>query len=90
MLSLEKRVKRIAQHFVYEGNTPYTRQSFVDAVTPVLDDAVGGDGVKEYAIKCDDELNTPEVIENNELRCRIAVKPVKCVDFIVIDFITTR
>jgi len=30
------------------------------------------------------------VIENNELRCRIAVKPVKTVDFIVIDLIATR
>jgi hypothetical protein len=30
------------------------------------------------------------VIENNELRCKIAVKPVKVVDWIVIDLISTR
>ncbi len=90
MLHLEKRIGRIARRFVYEGNTPYTRQSFVDAITPVLEDAVRGDGIREYAVKCDDELNTAEVIENNELRCKIAVKPVKTVDYIVIDFIATR
>lgn len=76
--------------FVYEGNTPYTRQRFVDTIRPVLEEAVSGDGVREYAIKCDDELNTPEVIENNELRCKIGIKPVKVADFIVIDFIITR
>lgn len=90
MLYLEKRIGRIARRFVYEGNTPYLRNSFVDACSSILEDAVKGDGVKEYAIKCDDELNTPQVIENNELRCRIAVKPVKVVDFIVVDLISTR
>ena len=49
-----------------------------------------GDGIKEYGIKCDDELNTTQVIENNELRCKIAIKPVKVVDWIIIDLISTR
>ena len=39
------------------------------------------------AKKCDDELNTTEVIENNEMRCKIAVRPVKVADWIVVDFI---
>ena len=90
MLYLEKRVVRIARRFVYEGNTPYRRQLFVDTIRPIFEDAVKRDGVVEYAIKCDDELNTTQVIENNEMRCKIAVKPVKCVDFIVVDFIASR
>ena len=90
LLYLEKRSVQIARRFVYEGNTPYLRQLFVDTLRPVFEDAVLRDGLREYAIKCDDELNTDQVIENNELRCRIAVKPVKCVDFIVIDLIATR
>ena len=90
LLYLEKRTARLARRFVYEGNTPYLRQTFVDMIKPIYEDAVHRDGLREYAIKCDDELNTPQVIENNELRCRIAVKPVKTVDFIVIDLIATR
>ena len=90
MLYLEKRTVQIARRFVYEGNTPYLRQQFVDALRVVYEDAVTRDGIVEYAIKCDDELNTPQVIENNELRCRIAVKPYKVVDFIRIDLIATR
>ena len=90
LLYLEKRTARIARRFVYEGNTPYLRQLFVDTLRPLYEDAVRRDGLREYAIKCDDELNTAQVIENNELRCRIAVKPVKIVDHIVIDLIATR
>ena len=90
MLYLEKQTVRIARWFVYEGNTPYMRQRFVDTLRPIFEDAVRRDGVKEYAIKCDDEINTTQVIENNELRCRIAVIPVKCVDYIVLDFIVSR
>ena len=90
MLSLEKQIAAIARMFVYESNNAYQRQRFVDEVRPVLEKAVSGGGLSEYAIKCDDELNTLQVIENNELRCKIAVKPVKVVDYIVLDFICTR
>ena len=90
MLYLEDRTYDIARSFVYEHNTEYNRQRFVDQLSEVFDDAVENFGVKEYYIKCDDELNTPQVIENNELRCKIAVKPVKVVDYIVIDMIATR
>jgi len=75
---------------LYEGNTAFLRQNFIDSIRPFFEDALTGYGIKEYAIKCDEELNTPEVIDNNELRCRIAVKPIKSVDYIVIDLISTR
>lgn len=90
LLNLEKKVVRAARYFTYEHNTSYLRQRFVDNIRPIFEDAVQRDGVKEYAIKCDDELNTPQVIDNNEMRCRIAIKPVKCIDYILIDFICTR
>lgn len=90
MLYLEKRVARVARMFVYESNTPYLRQSFVDALRPIFETAVQGDGLREYIIKCDDELNTPDVVDNNELRCKIGVKSTKTADFIVVDLIATR
>lgn len=89
-LYLEKRVAEVARTFVYEQNTPYMRQLFVDSITPIMDDAVNGSGISDYAIKCDEELNTPDVIDNNELRCKIGIKPIKTVDWIVIDFILTN
>ena len=90
MLSLENQVADVARTFVYEQNTAYTRQQFVDRITPILDNAVAGSGISEYAVKCDEELNTTQVIENNEMRCKIAVRPVKTVDYLVIDFIASN
>jgi len=90
MLDLEKSVAEVARHFVYEQNTAYMRQQFVDNIEPILVNAVAGSGISEYAIKCDEELNTPQVIDNNEMRCKIAVKPIKVVDWIVIDLICTN
>ena len=90
MLYLEKQVVRLGRHYLYEGNTEYLRQNFVDAITVVFDDAVDGGGIKEYAIKCDDDNNTPETIDRNELHVRIAVKPVKTLEFLVVNFIVTN
>lgn len=90
MLYLEKKVIRIAKYFLYEGNTPYLRQRFVDTIKPIFDDAVAGYGISKYAIKCDDELNTTEVIDHNEIRCRIALIPVKTAEWICLDFICTN
>lgn len=90
MLSLENQVANVARTFVYEQNNAYTRQQFVDRITPILDNAVAGSGISEYAVKCDEELNTTQVIENNEMRCKIAVRPVKTVDYLVINFIATN
>ena len=44
----------------------------------------------DYIIKCDDENNPPDVIDRNELRVQIGIKPVKTIEFIMIDFICAR
>ena len=90
MLYLEKQTIQLARHFLYEGNTAYLRQQFIDAITPIFDDAENNGGIIEYAIKCDEELNTPQVIDNNEMRCKIAIKPTKALEFLVLDFIVTN
>lgn len=90
MLWLEKSISRIARRFVYEGNTPYLRQRFTDMMRSVLEEAKIGNGVSDYAIRCDDALNTVQVIENNELRAVVAVKPIKTVEYIKLSFIVTN
>lgn len=90
MLDLEKRTVQVARHFLYEGNTSWLRQRFVDQIKPIFEDAVTGNGILDYAIKCDEELNTMETIENHELHCKIGIKPVKTLEWIVLTFIVTR
>lgn len=89
-LYLEKQVVRIARYFVYEGNTAWQRQRFVDQIKPLFETAKQRNGIVEYYIKCDEDNNTTNVIENNELRCSIAVKPVKTIEFILLNFVCTN
>ena len=86
-LRLERAAYQVARYFVYEGNTAYTRQRLVDALDPYFKAAKIGGGVYDYKIRCDESINTPNVIDNNELRVQIGIKPVKTAEFILIDFI---
>ena len=86
-LRLERAAYQVARYFVYEGNTAYTRQRLVDALDPYFKAAKIGGGVYDYKIRCDESINTPTVIDNNELRVQIGIKPVKTAEFILIDFI---
>ena len=90
MLYLEKQTVNVAKYFLYEGHTSYLRDRFVNTLTPIFEKAVNGYGISDYIIKCDDENNTSTTIDRNELHCTIAVKPVKAVEFIVLNFIVTN
>ena len=86
-LRLERAAFKVARYFVYEGHTAYTRQRFVDAIDPYFKQAKANGGIYDYMIICDESINTPEVIDNNELRVKIGIKPVKTIEFIMMDFI---
>ena len=86
-LRLERAAYRVARYFVYDGNTAYTRQRLVDALDPYFKAAKVGGGLYDYRIRCDETINTPTVIDNNEMRVQIGIKPVKTAEFILIDFI---
>lgn len=75
---------------MYEGNTAYTRQRFIDTITPIFESVKIGGGIYDYKVICDESINTAEAIDNNELRCKIGIKPTKTAEFILIDFIALR
>lgn len=89
-LRLERMSYKTARYFVYEGNTTYTRQRLVDALDPYFKEAKVGGGIYDYRIICDETINTPDVIDRNELHVKIAIKPTKTIEFIMLDFIAMR
>ena len=90
MLRLERAAYQVSRYFVYEGHTAYTRQRLIDALDPYFKEAKNNGGIYDYIIKCDDENNPPDVIDRNELHVQIGIKPVKTIEFIMIDFICAR
>ncbi len=89
-LDLERRVFRIARNYIYEPNTADIRQQFVDNITPIFSSIKAQGGCYDYKIIADESINTPAVIDNNELRVRIGVQPVKTIEFILIEFVASR
>lgn len=43
------------------------------------------DGISDYRIVCDDTNNNVSTIDRHELWCKIAIKPVKAIEYILID-----
>ena len=84
---LERMAYKISRYFLYEGNTAYTRQRLVDALDPYFKEAKVGGGIYDYKIVCDESNNTPSSIDRNELHVSIGIKPVKTIEFIIVDFV---
>lgn len=87
---VEKTIKNAAKSFLFEPNTAATRSTFVTKCSQILSDLVANSGAQSYSIKCDEELNTSDVISRNELRARIGIVPVYAIEFIFIEFNLVR
>ena len=86
------RIKRYvyfaSRQFLYEPHTQATREKYIRTITPFFQDLVNKGGLYAYKLICDESLNTPEVIDRNELRVKIGLKPTKTIEFIIIDLCT--
>lgn len=89
-LVLERATLRIARYFVMQPNTVFTRTRLVNILKPLFEVAKQNDGIYDYLLVCDERNNTPDVIDNNELKVDIYIKPVRTAEFILINFIATR
>ena len=88
-LRLERIVRKLSKYYLYEGNTSFTRNRFVDQITPIFTEVMIGGGIYDFKIICDTTNNTPEVIDRNEMICTIMLKPVKSINFITLNFVAT-
>ena len=86
MLRLERMVYQIARYYVYETNNTFNRQRFFDAVDGIFKQYKSLGAMTDYKIICDESINTPDVIDNNEFRVKIGVKIPGIMEFIMIEF----
>ena len=59
-------------------------------IEPFLRDVQGRRGVTDFSVVCDDTNNTSDVIDRNEFRSDIFVKPNRSINFIQLNFVATR
>ena len=89
-ITLEKTISIAAKFQLFEFNDEFTRAQFRNLIEPFLRDVQGRRGVTDFSVVCDDTNNTAEVIDRNEFRADIFVKPNRSINFIQLNFVATR
>ena len=87
---LEKAIATAAKFQLFEFNDEFTRAQFRNLVEPFLRDVQGRRGITDFSVVCDDTNNTGDVIDRNEFRADIYIKPARSINFIQLNFIATR
>ena len=87
---LEKAIATASKFTLFEFNDEFTRASFRNLVEPFLRDVQGRRGIYDFRVVCDDTNNTPEVIDRNEFRGDIYIKPARSINFIQLNFVAVR
>ncbi len=89
-ITLEKAISTASKFQLFEFNDEFTRAQFRNSVEPFLRDVQGRRGLTDFLVVCDDTNNTSEVIDRNEFRADIFIKPNRSINFITLNFVATR
>ena len=89
-LTIEQALQRAANAQLFELNDELTRANFRNIVEPYLRDVEAKRGLYGFLVVCDTTNNTPDVIDNNEFRADIYLKPTKSINYVTLTFVATR
>jgi len=89
-LVLEESIERASRASLFEFNDAITRTNFVNITEPFLRDVKAKRGIQDFVVICDETNNTPDVIDANEFKADIYIKPARSINFIGLTFVATR
>ena len=89
-LNLEARIEIAARTQLFEFNDDLTRTNFRNIVEPFLRGVQAKRGITDFVVICDETNNTPDVIDANEFKADIFIKPARSINFIGLTFVATR
>ena len=89
-LTVEQALEGAANAQLFELNDELTRANFRNIVEPYLRDVQAKRGISGFLVICDSTNNTPDVIDNNEFRADIFLKPARSINYITLTFVATR
>jgi len=86
MIYLKKTLANIAKETLFEGNVQATWDTFLSRVDPVLKNLKSTLGIEDYKLVLDESTTTEALKDQNIMYAIIAVKPVKSIEYIALDF----
>jgi len=90
LLELRRRVRRIAEGFLFEPNREDTLNRFSARVNPILNRIQEQSGVDRFKVRIDTATTTQADIENNTIRGVIFIQPTRTAEFVALDFVVTN
>lgn len=87
LIAAKRHVAWQAKYLVFEQNTVETRARFVELTEPWFRNAQNQQGLYDFRIIIDHRNNTADVVDRNEMRAQIYLKPAKTAEFIIVDFV---
>ena len=90
LIDIRRKVKRVGDTFLFEPNRESTLAAFSAAVEPILSRIQQQQGLERFKVQIDTSTTTQADIENNTVRGKIFLQPVRSVEFISLDFVVTN
>ncbi|MHB9037081.1 MAG: phage tail sheath C-terminal domain-containing protein [Armatimonadota bacterium] len=89
MMYIEEAISQSARFVVFEPNNSLTWRALVRLITPFLRNIKSKGGFYDFRVQCDGETNTAAMIDQNQMLCRVFVKPTKTAEFVELNFVLT-
>ena len=90
LIDIRRRIRTIANSFIFEPNRESTLSRFSSAVNPVLQRVQQQQGLDRFKVIIDTTTTTQADVENNTIRGKIFLQPTRAVEFISLDFAVTN
>jgi len=90
LIDIRRKVRKIADTFLFEPNREDTLARFSASVTPVLTRIQQQQGLDRFKVLIDTTTTTQADVENNTIRGKIFLQPTRSVEFISLDFVVTN
>lgn len=86
LIYVRRKVRQIANTFLFQPNRADTLKAFSNAVEPILANIQAQQGIERYDVRIDTTITTQVDVENNTIRGKIYLQPTKSIEFISLDF----
>ncbi len=89
MIYVEEAISESTKFVVFEPNNPRTWRALIRLMNPFLSNIKSRGGLYDFRVQCNEETNTPAMIDQNQMVARVFVKPTKTAEFVELNFVLT-
>ena len=90
LIDVRRKVKAIANTLLFEPNREETLDKFTALVNPILQRIQSQGGVERYKAVIDTSTTTQTDVENNTIRGKIFLQPIRSIEYVSLDFVVTN